>query len=603
MKSPMQYHRAFRLLACIALAVPSVVAPASLAAQRGAPAAIQKTKEDVPIPMRDGVDLAADLYIPTGAGPFPTLLTITPYGKNATARSAAAYVGLGYAVVAVDSRGLRSSHGKWEPYIHEAKDGFDVQSWVAKQPWCNGKIGMFGTSYPAYTQVAPAQYRNPNVVALVPVSAQSDNFGSVWSSDGMLHLAFSPVWAMQQEAIATKQPAATNIDWTKVVWTTPLKRIPELTGVRSQFLADVIAHETHDAFWQAMSIRDKYPEMDVPALHVTGWYDDLSAETQTNFIGMSTKSKTERARRWQRLIIGPWGHGVPRISDSGFVFGDVDFGKGVKIDFQNIQTRWFDHLLKGEQNGVDKEAPVKIFVMGANTWRDEKEWPLARAKATPYYLHSAGFANTRFGDGTLSTTPPASEPADHYRYDPRNPVPTYGGHGCCDYSFAAMGPLDQRVNQSRSDVLVYSTPVLAEDVEVSGIPELTLDFATDVTDTDFFVTLSDVYPDGKAINVAEGQLRTRFRESLEKPTLLSPNKDYTATVKLWGTSNLFKKGHRIRLHITSSNFPRYSRNLNSGKRLAEETDADMRVATQTVNHSAAHASAIILPIVPKSVTP
>jgi putative CocE/NonD family hydrolase len=576
--------------------------PSRLTAQRGVAPAIQKTKEDVLIPMRDGVGLAADLYIPPGAGPFPTLLTITPYGKNATARTAASYVSLGYVVVAVDSRGLRSSRGKWEPYVHEAKDGFDVQTWVAKQPWCNGKIGMFGTSYPAYTQVAPAQYRNPNVLALVPVSAQSDNFGSVWSSDGMLHLAFSPVWAMQQEAIATKQPAAT-VDWTKVVWTTPLKKIPEMTGVRSQFLADVIAHETHDAFWQAMSIRDKYGEMDVPALHVTGWYDDLSSETQTNFIGMSAKSKTEHARQWQHLIIGPWGHGVPRIADSGFVFGDVDFGKDVKIDFQNIQTRWFDYLLKGERNGVDKEAPVKIFVMGANKWRDEKEWPLARAKATPYYLHSNGFANTRFGDGTLSTTPPTNEPADHYRYDPRNPVPTYGGHGCCDYSFAAMGPLDQRVNQSRSDVLVYSTPVLTEDVEVSGIPELKIDFSTDVTDTDFFVTLSDVYPDGKAINVAEGQLRTRFRESLENPTLLTPNKEYTATVKLWGTSNVFKKGHRIRLHITSSNFPRYSRNLNSGKSLAEETDADMRVATQTINHSAAHASAIILPIVPSSITP
>jgi len=182
-------------------------------------------------------------------------------------------------------------------------------------------------------------------------------------------------------------------------------------------------------------------------------------------------------------------------------------------------------------------------------------------------------------------------------------VPTYGGHGCCDYSFAAMGPLDQRVNQSRSDVLVYSTPVLVEDVEVSGIPELKIDFSTDVTDTDFFVTLSDVYPDGKAINVAEGQLRTRFRESLEKPSLLTANNEYTATVKLWGTSNLFKKGHRIRLHITSSNFPRYSRNLNSGKPLAEETDADMRVATQTINHSAAHASALILPIVPAVTTP
>jgi len=294
---------------------------------------------------------------------------------------------------------------------------------------------------------------------------------------------------------------------------------------------------------------------------------------------------------------------MPRISDSGFVFGDVDFGKDVKLDFQTMSMRWFDYHLKGEANGLEKEAPVKIFVMGANKWRDEQEWPLARAKATKYYLHSNGFANTRFGDGVLSTEQPGNEPPDKFRYDPRNPVPTYGGHGCCDYSFAAMGPLDQRVNESRADVLVYSTAPLADDTEVSGIPELQLDFSTDVTDTDFFVTLADVYPDGKAIVVGEGQMRMRYRESTEKPALLTPNKAYTANVKLWGTSNLFKKGHRIRVHVTSSNFPRYARNLNSGKPLSEETAADLRVATQTIYHSGARASAIILPIVPGPATP
>ena len=335
-----------------------------------------------------------------------------------------------------------------------------------------------------------------------------------------------------------------------------------------------------------MSIRDKYAEMDVPAFHVTGWYDDLSAETQTNFVGMSTQSRSENARRWQKLVIGPWGHGVPRISDSGFVFGDVDFGKEVKIDFQAMSMKWFDYHLKGIDNGLDKEAPVKIFVMGANKWRDEREWPLKRARPTPYYLHSKGQANTRFGDGVLSTDAPANEPADKFRYDPRNPVPTYGGHGCCDYSFAAMGPLDQRVNQQRADVLVYSTPPLSEDTGVSGIVEAQLSFATDVTDTDFFVTLSDVYPDGKAIDITEGQARTRFRESQEHPTLLTPNKETSIAVKLWGTSNLFKKGHRIRVHITSSNFPRYARNLNSGKALGEEAEQDIRVAT-TVFHSLA----------------
>jgi putative CocE/NonD family hydrolase len=554
--------------------------------------------------MRDGVTLGADIYLPSGTPPFPVLLTITPYGKNGAARAAATFKPQGYAVVAVDSRGLRASKGKWEPYIHEAQDGYDVQEWVGRQSWSNGKIGMFGTSYPAYTQVAPAQYRSQHVKAIVPVSAQSDNYGSVWASDGILHLAFAPTWAAQQEAIATRQPAPTA-DWTRLAWTLPLKAIPDKVSVRSQFLADVIAHDTHDTFWKRMSLRDKYGEMDVPALHVTGWYDDLSQETQINFIGMRNGSRTANAKKWQRLVIGPWGHGVPRFQEGqgSFVFGDADFGPDVRIDFQSMQARWFDYHLKGVQNGVDSEAPVKIFVMGANKWRDEQEWPLARARATRYYFHSKGFANSRFGDGTLSTEVPGEETPDRYRYDPRNPVPTHGGHGCCDYTFAAMGPLDQRVNQQRPDVLVYSTAPLSEDTEVSGIPEVQLAFTTDVTDTDFFVTLTDVYPDGKAINVTEGQLRTRFRESTERPTLLTPNTEYTATIKLWGTSNVFKKGHRIRVAVTSSNFPRFARNLNSGKPAAEEAEQDIRVATQTIRHSGARASAIVLPIVPTNATP
>ena len=558
------------------------------------------TQANVLIPMRDGVHLGADIYLPSGPGPFPVLLTITPYGKNATARSASASVAKGYAVVAVDSRGLRASEGKWEPYIHEARDGYDVQQWIGHQPWCNGNIGMFGTSYPAYTQVAPAQFRSPYVKAIVPVSAQSDNYGSVWSSDGLLHLAFSPVWAAQQEAIAEKKPAPIA-EWNKLAWMLPLKDIPEHTGVRSQFLADVIAHDSHDAFWKAMSVRDKYSEMDVPALHVTGWYDDLSSETQGNYIGMRNQSRSERAKHWQHLIIGPWGHGVPRFPDGDFTFGDMNFGANVKIDFQAMQSRWFDYFLKGTDNGIEKEAPVKIFVMGANVWRDEQDWPLARAKATPYYFHSKGFANSRFGDGTLSTESPRDEPMDHYRYDPRNPVPTYGGHGCCDYGFAAMGPLDIRVNQQRPDVLVYTTAPLTDDTEVTGLPEVHLVFSTDVTDTDFFVTLSDVYPDGKAIDITEGQARARFRESVERPKLLTPGKQDSLTVKLWGTSNLFKKGHRIRVQIASSNFPRYNRNLNSGKAMAEETEEDIRVANQTVFHSPGRASSILLPIVPQAV--
>jgi uncharacterized protein len=591
----------FRIrLALGALAI-ALTIPSAAPSQRGA-SPTAPTHANVAIPVRDGTPLGADLYLPPGDGPFPVLLTITPYGKNGAGRGAATQLARGYAVVAVDSRGLRASKGAWEPYIHEAQDGYDIQQWIGHQPWSNGKIGMFGTSYPAYTQVAPAQYRSEYVKAIVPVSAQSDNYGSVWSSDGILHLAFAPRWAAQQEAIAEGKPEPVA-DWNRLAWVLPLKAIPDMTGVRSQFLADVIAHDAHDAFWKAMSLRDRYAEMNVPALHVTGWFDDLSMETQINFIGMRSGSKTDAARRWQRLVIGPWGHGVPRFPDGDWVFGDVNFGPNVKIDFQEMSARWFDYHLKGTQNGVDQEAPVKIFVMGANRWRDEQEWPLARARLTTYYFHSNGWANSRFGEGTLSTEPPANEPPDTYRYEPRNPVPTYGGHGCCDYGYAAMGPLDQRVTEQRPDVLVYSTAPLTDDVEVTGMAQVKLEFSTDVTDTDFFATLSDVYPDGKSIAITEGEVRARFRESQEKPSLLTPNKASSATIKLWGTSNLFKKGHRIRIHVTSSNFPRFARNLNSGKAAADETEQDIRVATQTIFHTSGRASAVVLPIVPVGPTP
>ena len=560
----------------------------------GQPPAPRPTQVDVMVPMRDGVPLGADVYLPEGNGPFPVLLTLTPYGKNAAAQAARRYLARGYAVVAADSRGLRASKGTWIPYVNEGRDGYDLQQWVGKQPWSNGKIGMFGTSYPAFTQLLPAQYRSEYVKALVPIAAQSDNFGSVWATDGFYHLAFLPAWPTRQEAIATGKTVP-EINWNKLLWHLPLKDIPnQIPGIRSPFLVDVLAHDRYTEFWKSMSIRGKHNEMDVPALHVTGWYDDLTEETLQNYIAMRKQSRSEHARRWQRLLVGPWGHGVRPQR----IFGDVDFGPDVQIDFQEMELRWFDYHVKGIENGLDKEAPVKIFVMGENKWRDEQEWPLARAQATRYYFHSQGFANTRFGDGVLTTTHPQAEPVDRYRYDPRNPVPTSGGHGCCTGDIAPTGPLDQRVTQQRPDVLVYTTPPLEQDTEVTGPMSARLFFSTDVPDTDFIVTLADVAPDGKAIQITEGQVRTRFRESLERPSMLVPNRDYEVAINLWCASNVFKKGHRIRVHLTSSNFPRFNRNLNSGKPLGDETDSDIRIANQVIYHDSRRPSSIVLPIVP-----
>jgi putative CocE/NonD family hydrolase len=580
-----------------ALTVVSLVLPLALRAQAPAftPDPTIHVEHNVMVPMRDGVTLATDIYYPAGEGPWPVLLSRTAYDKTHSAREAEMYVKHGYVVVTQDSRGLYASKGVWHPYTDEGPDGYDTQQWIGHQMWCSGKIGMFGTSYPAYTQVAPAVYRSPYVKALIPVSAQSSNYGSVWGTDGILALALTASWAPQQQAIYKKKKLHA-VNWMEVMNHLPLKSSQELTGVVSPFAQDAISHESYDGFWKQMSLREHFADFDVPALHVSGWYDLLLHETFLNYEGTSKFSKTETARKNQHLLIGPWGHGVRPLRP----YGDVDFGP-LNLDWRETQLRWYDHYLKGEDNGVEKQAPVRIFVMGDNVWRDENEWPLARAKPTRYFLHSAGFANTRAGNGTLTLEADGQEPPDHYRYDPLNPVPTYGGHanGGGPRGVMSEGPLDQRVNEMRLDVLNYTSDKLTADMEVTGAPEVELSFSTDVPDTDFYATLSDVYPDGKAIVITEGSLRAKFRDSVEKPSLLEKGKIYTVKIPLWETSNAFKKDHQIRLHITSSNFPRFARNLNSGKNRAEETEADARVAAQTVYHDQVHSSSLLLPVIPR----
>lgn len=551
--------------------------------------------KDVMVPMHDGVTLATDIYYPTGTGPWPVLLSRTAYNKNGAAREAESFVKEGYVVVTQDSRGVYASHGEWRPYVDEGPDGYDTEQWIGHQPWSNGKIGMFGTSYPAFTQLAPAPKRSPFVKVLVPVSAQSSNYGSVWGTDGILALALTMSWAPQQEAIH-ERTKMNPVNWMEVMNHLPLKASMDAGGVQSKFALDAISHASYDDFWKGMSFREHYNEFDTPALHVSGWYDLLLHETFVNYTNLKKSSRSEEARKFTHLLIGPWGHGVRPVEP----YGDVSFGP-LNLDFHKVELHWYDYFLKGKDNGLASEAPIRIFVMGDNVWRDEQEWPLARTKPTKYFLHSKGFANTRNGNGTLDTTAPATETADHYRYDPLNPVPTYGGHanGGGPPAIMPQGPLDQRVNESRLDVLNYTSDKLNADLEVTGAPETELSFSTDVPDTDFFVTLSDVYPDGKAIIITEGTLRARFRDSVEHPSLLTPNKVYTVKIPLWETSNVFKQGHQIRLHITSSNFPRFNRNLNSGKDRADETERDARVATQTIYHDQLHASSLLLPVIPR----
>ena len=329
--------------------------------------------------------------------------------------------------------------------------------------------------------------------------------------------------------------------------------------------------------------------MRVPVLNISGWYDDEQVGTPLNFIGVTTKAATPDIRSAQRLLIGPWPHAI----NSSPKLGQLEFGPTAVIDMNAYWLRWFDHWLKGVDNQLSQEPPVRIFVMGENVWRDEKEWPLARTEWTKYYLHSNGRANTLNGDGTLSTTAPGNEPADNYTSDPAKPVPFI-----TDPSFAQIGgPDDYREVEQRPDVLVYTSEPLAADTEICGPLRVHLFAASSARDTDFMAKLIDVWPNGFAQRLNDGMVRARFREGMDKPSLIEPGRGYSYDLDLWNTCQLYKAGHRIRLEISSSAFPKYDRNLNTGDPLGQTTR--MQVAQQKIFHDAERASYVILPIIPR----
>jgi uncharacterized protein len=361
------------------------------------------------------------------------------------------------------------------------------------------------------------------------------------------------------------------------------------------YFYDWVAHDTRDDYWKQWSLRPRYGDITVPALNVAGWYDVFLKGGIENFVGMCENGGSEAARNGQKLVIAPWIH-LPWEQK----VGELDFGPEAANKVDELQVRWFDHWLKGIDNGIDREPPVRVFVMGANRWREAEDWPIPETRFTSYYLHSRGAANTRFGNGSLSPEPPtADEPADRFRYDPANPVPSRGGHSCCTAEFAPVGPYDQAKIAERADVLVYDTPVLEQPVEVTGPIEVTLYAATTAPDTDFTAKLVDVHPDGKAYNLNNGIIRARLRNSLERAESIEPGRPTEYKIAIWPTSNLFKKGHRIRLEISSSNFPHYDRNLNTGHEFGQDTE--MRVADQTIFHDRNRPSKIVLPIMPQAV--
>jgi hypothetical protein len=554
---------------------------------------------------RDGVKLRADIYRPAGEGTFPVLLTRTPYDKNGDAEVARKAAARGYVVVVQDVRGRYTSEGEWYPFKHETDDGFDTVEWAAALPHSNGKVGMFGGSYVGATQMLAAIGHPPHLAGICPVVTAS-NYHENWTyQGGAFEQWFNESWTsgLAQDTLnrSIKQETNALIGST----TLPLKKYPVfnrwavqdgagLTRKLAPYFLDWLDHPTYDSYWKQWSIEENYANIQVPALTVAAWYDLFQAGSLRNFMGIKAHGGSEAARNGQRLLVIIGGHaGGPRK------VGELDFGPAAEeFDEDSIMFDWYDYLLKGIQNRYATDKPVRIFVMGENKWRLEDSWPLQRAIATSYFLHSDGKANSASGDGSLSIVAASSEVADSFVYDPANPVPTVGGPLCCDRDHLAPGPRDQRQVENRPDVLVYSTPPLDQDLEVTGQVTLDLFAKSTAVDTDFTAKLVDVSPNGFAQNLTEGILRARFRESTTgAPKPIVPGKVYEYKIDLWSTSNVFLKGHSIRLELSSSNFPRFDRNLNTGK--DSSTDSTFVKATNTIVHDSTHPSALILPVVPR----
>ncbi|MBS1851274.1 MAG: CocE/NonD family hydrolase [Acidobacteria bacterium] len=551
---------------------------------------------------RDGVLLYADIYRPSAEGKFPVLLQRTPYDKNNGFSFGLRAATRGFVVVMQDTRGRYTSEGEWYPFKHESDDGYDAVEWAAALPYSNGKVGMFGGSYVGATQMLAAIAHPPHLAGICPIVTAS-NYHENWTyQGGAFEQWFNQSWTsvLAQNTFNRQVSKATNAlqGGTQLPLAKyPLFNLPEVvrTFDLSQSLApyylDWLAHPTYDDYWKRISIEEHYSDIMVPALHVAAWYDIFQDGSVRNYLGIKAHGGSQAAREGQHLVITIGGH----AGDTRTI-GDVDFGPATaQYDEDEIALQWYEYLFKGVQNEF-AQKPVKIFVMGSNQWRQEDAWPLTRAQSTKYFLHSQGEANSSAGNGTLSSEAPHSEPADQYVYDPAHPVPTVGGPLCCDAQHLPPGPINQREVETRKDVLVYSTPVLTSDVEVTGPVSLELYASSSAVDTDFTAKLVDVGPDGFAQNLTEGIVRARYRDSRERADLLKPGQVYKFAINLWSTSNVFRQGHRLRLEVSSSNFPRFNRNLN----IAESPEAGQQFvpATNLVYHDAAHPSALILPIVP-----
>ena len=546
-------------------------------------------ERNVPVPMRDGVILRADVHRPDRGGPYPVLVHRTQYNKGA--KNFNQFVKAGYIVVSQDVRGRYESEGEFESFLRvksrDAQDGYDTVEWAATLPGSTDKVGTIGNSDPGMRQWPLAALRPASLKAMSACR-------SLARITDLMQGTFKPLLTrpvLSPETIRRSNRPGVYTRWeAEKLWAKEKQKwllwLPwsELPREVLEDETEAIGYLLKNPNFDTLQLDNCCTDIVVPNLAIYGWFDSTESGDILLFQKMVKEAKSEIARKGSRLIIGPWIH-----TNTGRRIDGIDFGPHARRNETNMRIRWFDYWLKGKQNGVDKDAPVSIFVMGDNQWRDEQSWPLYRAKEKILYITSDGSANTPAGSGCLTEKITHESGTDRYEYDPRNPVLSpYGLE-----ADSVMFPSDQRRLAVRQDILVYQTEPLTERMEVTGFPVVELYAGSSTPDTDWVVRLIDVYPEGPEIDISHGFLRARFRNGLDKPELIKPDKVVKYTIRMRPTSNAFLPGHRIRLDITSSDFPNYDRNHNTAA--DQYTDAALVTASQTIYHGGEHATRIVLP--------
>ena len=561
-------------------------------------------ERNVSIATRDGTVLRADVYRPDDNRRHPVLLGRTQYGKTTWGRwiePERTAAEAGFAVVINDMRGQFASDGQFDPFRWDVDDSYDVVEWCAEQAWSSGRVGMFGSSSCGFVQLLAAVAQPPHLVAIAPMQTWSSfGRGCIYEPGGGYSM-HTQDWALlevnndaerrlgpDRPDLSARRQATSRAAWEVSRWYRhlPLSDFPPLSRAEAPWYYAWLEHPDDDDWWADRDVTWRYDRIQIPSLHLVGWFDRFSLSTIRNYVSIVEASRSADARARHKITVGPWPHGVPVITQGP----NRHFGPAASIDVRGLTLRWYDHWLKGIDSGLLDEPPVRLYVQGAEAWRDAPSWPVPGTVDTRFHLHSDGGANSLEGDGWLSPEPPGDEVADTYRYDPADPTPSVPGR-----LSRPAGPVDRRPIEGRPDVLVYSTTPLESEVEVVGPVRARLWASTDVLDTDWAVCLTDVHPDGSSYRISDGMIRARYRQTQRSATLLDPGRLYAYEIVLWPVAHVFLRGHRIRADIASASFPQIDANPNTGAAFA--TAPEGRPATQRVFHDRQHPSHVTLPVI------